>query len=143
MMKRRKEQKLSAKKRMFLDEAKTYKFDSPRKRPAVELDDNAEKEPNQHAPNWRLRSESSSLSVLANRYLEDCKSIGHQPVSAIVKVFKEHGKQLALRHRGVGSKGAQALAQSLISSTSITDGHFRSNSISLDGGIAFADALQK
>uniref|UniRef100_A0A8C4T5I6 Leucine rich repeat containing 74A n=1 Tax=Erpetoichthys calabaricus TaxID=27687 RepID=A0A8C4T5I6_ERPCA len=72
-------------------------------------------------------------------YLKACQLVGVVPVSRILRNF--NSPSLNLNHRGLGPRGAKALAIMLVSNTSITSLELEDNHIQAEGAVSLTEML--
>ncbi|MBN3292219.1 LR74A protein, partial [Polypterus senegalus] len=73
-------------------------------------------------------------------YLKACQLVGVVPVSRILRNF--NSPSLNLNHRGLGPRGAKALAIMLVSNTSITSLELEDNHIQAEGAASLTEMLR-
>ncbi|KAM7089862.1 leucine-rich repeat-containing protein 74B isoform 3-T4 [Ciconia maguari] len=76
-----------------------------------------------------------------SRYLAACRACGVTPASGLLR--RPPGPALSLRHRGLGPRGAKALALSLLVDTSILTLDLSDNWLQGEGAAAIAEMLKE
>ncbi|KAI0231042.1 hypothetical protein LSAT2_018582 [Lamellibrachia satsuma] len=74
-------------------------------------------------------------------YIDKCRQLGIVPASYILRHI--YDEKLNLKHRGIGPKGAEALALPLVTNTTLTMLNLEDNAIRDDGVVHIADMLSE
>ncbi|XP_048585714.1 leucine-rich repeat-containing protein 74B isoform X3 [Nematostella vectensis] len=74
-------------------------------------------------------------------YLQACKTLEVTPVSYFLRHIQD--PRVDMKHRGLGAKGAKAMAIALVLNTSIVSLNLHDNALGGDGGVYIADMLKE
>ncbi|KAJ3021324.1 UNVERIFIED_CONTAM: hypothetical protein HDU68_009687 [Siphonaria sp. JEL0065] len=85
--------------------------------------------------------EKARKKPIIDPYVNACRVLGIVPVSFFVEKVKQGDREIILKHRGLGPKGAQAIAAVLETNTSITHLDLSDNWIE-QGGATLGRSLQ-